>query len=393
MSELKYRKEDHKIIISLSGRIDTNNASEVEKDMLNILENNKDMIPAIDAGKLEYISSAGLRILMKLRKIHEKRITVFEVSQDVYDIFESTGFTEMFNIQKRLREVSVEGCELLGKGGNGAVYRLDPETIVKVYYGERNSPEKIRQNRMVTKDVFLHGIPTTIAFDMVRVGENYGVVMEMIDARSMLREIGTHPEKLDEYAGMIADTLIKLHQTEFEEGTLPDSRDRARRDIKAIEEAGFLKPDEADRLYKLIDDIPYRNTFVHQDFHPGNMMLQNGEIVLIDVEDAGLGHPVLDLSSMYLVYVIAAEHGWGKEEGMDKKKFARLWDIIIRKYFDTDDSKKIKEINRILKGYAAIKFMRGVATSPTVPNIMRKPVIAESKKKLFSMIDTLHPIP
>jgi hypothetical protein len=48
---------------------------------------------------------------------------------------------------KPMREISVEGCELLGKGGNGAVYRLDEETIVKVYFGERNSPEKIRQNR------------------------------------------------------------------------------------------------------------------------------------------------------------------------------------------------------------------------------------------------------
>ena len=45
---------------------------------------------------------------------------------------------------KPMREISVEGCELLGKGGNGAVYRLDEETIVKVYFGERNSPEKIR---------------------------------------------------------------------------------------------------------------------------------------------------------------------------------------------------------------------------------------------------------
>ena len=85
---------------------------------------------------------------------------------------------------KPLREVSVEGCELIGKGGNGAVYRLDPETIVKVYFGERNSPEKIKQNREVTKNAFVHGIPTTIAFDMVRVGENYGVVFEMINARS-----------------------------------------------------------------------------------------------------------------------------------------------------------------------------------------------------------------
>ena len=39
---------------------------------------------------------------------------------------------------KPMREISIEGCELLGRGGNGEVYRLDPETIVKVYYGKRN---------------------------------------------------------------------------------------------------------------------------------------------------------------------------------------------------------------------------------------------------------------
>ena len=90
---------------------------------------------------------------------------------------------------KPMREISIEGCELIGKGGNGAVYGLDPETIVKVYYGDRNSPEKIDQNREVTKRAFVQGVPTTIAFDMVRVGENYGVVYEMIDAKSLAQEI------------------------------------------------------------------------------------------------------------------------------------------------------------------------------------------------------------
>ena len=38
-----------------------------------------------------------------------------------------------------MREISIEGCEVIGKGGNGVVYKLDPETIVKVYFGERIS--------------------------------------------------------------------------------------------------------------------------------------------------------------------------------------------------------------------------------------------------------------
>lgn len=295
---------------------------------------------------------------------------------------------------KPMREISIEGCELLGRGGNGEVYRLDPETIVKVYYGKRNSPEKIKQNREVTRDAFVQGIPTTIAFDMVKVGDNYGVVFEMIDAKSFSEEIASNPAKTDEYAEMIADMLIKLHHTEFKKGALPDSRDRVRADIKATYDAGFYTQKEVDRLNELVEKIPYRNTFIHQDFHPGNIMLQNGEIVLIDVEDAGLGHPVLDLSSMYLVYITAQKSKWKTTDmGITKQQFSRIWDIIIRKYFETNDPNEIEEINRILKGYSMIKLIRGVATSPSVPNIIRKPFTASSKKKLFSIIDTLHPIP
>lgn len=303
-----------------------------------------------------------------------------------------TGKTNELN--KKMREISVEGCELLGKGGNGAVYRLDDETIVKVYFGERNSLEKIRQNRETTRNAFVQGVPTMIAFDMVRVGEDYGVVYELINARSFGQEIASNPDKTDEYANMIADMLIKLHNTEFRKDSLPDSRDRSKKDILDTVNAGFYKPDEAERLYKLIDAIPYRNTFIHQDFHPGNLMLQNGEIMLIDVDDSGLGHPILDLAAMYLVYVTAAKASWKTTElGITKKQYARIWDIIVRKYFNTNSPDEIAEINRIINGYSMIKFIRGVATSPSVPNILRKPIVNRSKKKLLSIVDTLHPIP
>ena len=229
---------------------------------------------------------------------------------------------------KPLREISVEGCKILGEGGNGAVYRLDDETIVKVYFSERHSPERIKKNRETTKKAFVHGIPTMIAFDMVRVGENYGVVYENINAKSLSQEICEHPEKIDEYANMIVDTLIKMHHTEFEKGTLQDSRERLRNDVIATREAGVYNDKEYERVMKLVDEIPVRNTFIHQDFHPGNLMLQDGEIVLIDTDDSGLGHPLLDLLAMYMVYVTAAKRNFKLTSmGLTKEQFARLWDI------------------------------------------------------------------
>jgi len=293
-----------------------------------------------------------------------------------------------------MREISVEGCQILGKGGNGAVYRLDDENIVKVYFSNRYSPERINRSRETTKRAFVNGIPTMIAFDMVKVGENYGVVYEMINAKPIGQEICEHPDKIDEYSNLIADTLLNIHHIEFAKGTLPDSKERLRKEVIATRDAGFYKPEEAARVMKLIDGIPDRNTFIHQDFHPGNLMLQNGEIMLIDVDDSGLGHPIIDLAAMHLVYVTAAKTSYKLTAmGLTKEQFARVWNNILKRYFHTDDENKIKEINRVIEGYAMISLIKGVATSPNVKNWIRKPVVAIYKKKFFKMIDTLYPIP
>ena len=296
---------------------------------------------------------------------------------------------EKSKVKKELRTISIEGLEEIGKGGNGTVYRIDDETIVKVYYGERNTVEKIRNNREITKDVFVQGIPSAIAFDMVRVGENYGVVYELIDAKSLSHEIKEHPDKLEEYSILIADTLKSLHKTEFEMGKLPDAKEAAHRDVKAVHDRGIINDSEAAILYKMIDDVPDRNTFIHQDFHPGNIMLQKGEPILIDVEDAGLGHPVFDLSSMYLVYVTAAHSEKGGFEGINAKQFDKIWDIVMKRYFDTDDDQKIAELNRVLLAYSRIKFFRGVATSPRVPKLLRKIVPKFIKKKVINDAKTI----
>ncbi len=296
--------------------------------------------------------------------------------------------------EKAMREISIDGCEIIGKGGNGAVYRLDDETIVKVYFSVRASKEKIDRNREITKTAFVHGIPTMIAFDMVKVGNDFGVVYEMINAKSLGQEIVEHPDRIDDLAQMIADTLKKLHSTEFEEGTLPSSKERFRNEVRLTAEAGFYKPQEVERLNRLIDEIPDRNTFIHQDFHPGNLMLQNDEIVLIDVDDSGLGHPIFDLAAMYLVYVSAAKSQWKTTQmGLTKKQFERIWDVILKRYFGTTSPSEIAEIDRIIGGYQYINLIKGVATSPSVPNFLRKPVVASTKRKLFKIIDTLHPIP
>ena len=106
---MKTKTENRTLTIFLEGRIDTNNAGEVEREISEAVGNRDDSVEHVvmDAGALEYISSAGLRVLMKLRKELKEPLRISEVSRDVYEIFETTGFTELFDIRKALREAGM----------------------------------------------------------------------------------------------------------------------------------------------------------------------------------------------------------------------------------------------------------------------------------------------
>ena len=125
--------KNNDLTLYLEGRIDSNHAAETEAAMLEAIRKHPGADIVLDAENLEYISSAGLRALMTLRKYSEDPITIKSVSAEVYEIFEMTGFTELFDVQKALRSVSTDGLEIIGKGTTATVYRLDREMVLKVF--------------------------------------------------------------------------------------------------------------------------------------------------------------------------------------------------------------------------------------------------------------------
>ncbi|MBO7703013.1 MAG: STAS domain-containing protein [Solobacterium sp.] len=91
--------EDGTLTIILPERIDASNAAAAEAEIEQILAEGTAEKIVLDAGTLEYISSAGLRIIIKLVK-REKNVTVVNVSPVVYEIFEVSGFTNFISVEK-----------------------------------------------------------------------------------------------------------------------------------------------------------------------------------------------------------------------------------------------------------------------------------------------------
>ena len=183
--------DNEKITISLEGRIDSGNAAAVESEFNDVMKDKNPSAVILDAEGLDYISSAGLRLILRLRKSHpDLRIT--GVTPEGYDILDMTGFTEMMTVEKGYRIVSVEGAEEIGRGANGVVYRIDQDNVVKVYK-DGNALEEIRHEREVARKALILGIPTAISYDVVRVGDHYGSVFELLNATSFSKILAEHP--------------------------------------------------------------------------------------------------------------------------------------------------------------------------------------------------------
>lgn len=87
------------LVLALEGRLDTTTAPQLEAELRSGLDGVQDL--TIDMEKLVYISSAGLRVLLKAQKVMNKqgKMTVKNVSQEIKDVFEVTGFNELLNIE------------------------------------------------------------------------------------------------------------------------------------------------------------------------------------------------------------------------------------------------------------------------------------------------------
>ena len=331
-----YRIDKDIMYIAIEGRIDASNASIAEEKIFSIKNENPGKHTVIDADKLEYISSAGLRVILKVRK-EEPKLAIINVDADVYEVFDMTGFTEMVTVEKAYQRMSVEGCEFIAKGANGAVYRYDAETILKTYFAKDALPE-IKQERENARRAFVLGINTAIPYGIVRVGDGYGTVTELLNAVSVTKLIRNNPDDMSEAVKYYVDMLKSIHAIEVEDGEVPDMKETA------LAWADFVAPHlpegQGKKLRALIEAVPKRNTLMHGDYHTNNIMIQNGEPLLIDMDTLCMGHPVFELGSMFNAFV-----GYSELDHQNMMDFfgysfetaGRFWNMSLKAYLGTDD--------------------------------------------------------
>lgn len=372
--------------------ITSSNAEQLGKAFMEILGQNPEKKIEIDMGEVEYISSAGLRILLACSKKLAYPLTIRNVLPQVHDILDITGFTSILDVHRKMREISVDGCEVIGRGAQGTVYKLDEETIVKVFHSP-DSLSLIQVEQEKSKQALISGIPTAISYDIVKVGENYGSVFELLRARNLNDVFLESPDQELELLRKYVDLIRRIHAVEAKKGSLPDSRTVFLQYADDLQ--GVLPEDVSTRIKELLQSMPEDLHFVHGDLQMKNVMLNGDDLILIDMETLSVGNPVFDLQGPFVTYAAYTEDepdNLVSFLGLTQEKGRLIWEKILEYYFcDRDENARREAENRIrILGY--LRFLDRVVTHGMTREDLKETRIrhsVEHLRELLPLVDSL----
>ena len=333
---MRFALENETLTLYLEGELNSYNADGVEKDIQSTLEGKRFKSLVVNFENLHYISSAGLRIILKLKQKYGD-VIVTDASLEVYDVLQMTGFTNIMTVKKALKRVYISGAEVIGEGFFSTVYRIDKDTIIKVF-NRVSDPDQIERELRLAKEAFILGIPTAISFDIVRVDDKLGVRFEMLDCMSLKNAIIAYPERKNEFFDKYTALLKKINSTECFNPAIPNIKSFYLEKVETIKP--FLEEKYYQKAKKLIESIPERQTFVHGDCHFKNIMVQQEELLLIDMDTLSVGHPIFELAALYCPYCAFEEDAPGNTEkflGISCQEANQLYNALVDRYFAKDD--------------------------------------------------------
>lgn len=374
------------MIYNLTGRIDTANALNVDAQIQEAIDKATAPVTSLtfDCSTLDYISSTGLRVVLKYKKAYPS-LEVVNVSNDVYSVFEMTGFSRIMTVKKALRKIDLAQCTVLGQGGNGAVYRVNAEEIVKVQHNAEN--DQVMHNEIArSRAAFVLGVPTAISFDIVDCGEGrLGAVYEALNSDTLGHYVHTDPSQLQAMAVKYAELLKNLHRTEADVAEFGSIKDVYRASLASSVQ--YYTPEEVKMCGELLDMIPDRSTLVHGDAHTNNILMgADGELMFIDMADTAVGHPIFDYAGIGLAMLCSQS----RDDlclgicGMLPTEVNQFLPVAVACRFGLKDPEEIRAVMGRLLSVSLMKYMIIMGHNTQSVNEFRPLLLNILRQRLFA---------
>jgi uncharacterized protein (TIGR02172 family) len=384
------------LTIYLEGNLDKTNSPTLVKEIFTAIGSHPKALPKLDFEELKDISNEGLHLLKKIKDTIGIKLIIQNVSNEIYDILNNTGFTEIHNVQKKLRSVNIEGLEKIGDGGMAKVYKLDEGKVIKVFKPNISFDLMIQKEKAVATTAYISGVPTPIAYETVKVGDYYGIIFEYLEAKDLVVVMENDREHIEDYIKEFVKTIKKVHKIKINPEKSVSIKQKNIEILPLLEGEGkLLNKEEMEKIKKILETIPDTNTFIHGDFHPGNIMYKNGEMIFIDLSTSGYGHPIFDMSSMYIIYKIFASDPEQKKNiqsarGFSAEEIKNIYNIFLKEYLETEDKNLIEKADKQIQGIACTRLL---FSDIAVPGLIPREALNNFKRTAIQYYDSgLEPI-
>ena len=200
-------------------------------------------------------------------------------------------------------------------------------------------------------------------------------------------------KSMDELVEMSVGLLKVIHSCEVDAGSLPDMKQVV---LEWIEfDRDYLPADQYEKLKALVQAVPETNHLLHGDYHIKNVLVQNGECLLIDMDTLCYGHPIFEFASMYNDY---CGYSYLDPEvsmnfyGVSHDEVVEFWRKSLALYLGTDDAARLDDVERkaMLIGFARI--LRRAVRKMDPCSEEQEQTMANARKQIagiLPLVDTL----
>ena len=283
-----------------------------------------------------------------------------------------------------LKQLSIEGCELIGRGAHASVYRIAPDEIVKVYR-EDIPYERVLTEKRRAKRAFILGVPTAISFDIVKVGKCFGTVYELLDAEPTDSFVNRSAGNMEDFIGMSVELLRYIHSLDADTS---DCADMKADHFKWVDNTEHLTgAHTADVIRGIIEGVPDSNKLLHGDFHLKNIIIVNGKPMMIDMDTLCYGDPVFDLATItnsYLTFPQMAPEAATVQLGISVENAYHIWKRTLSLYYDGMSREELAGIEYKARILGLIRILDFVQRS--VPPDLRDMLTGQSISMLNELI-------
>ena len=197
--------------------------------------------------------------------------------------------------------ISLNEWKQLGEGGNGTTYvnANDPDVMLKVSHQDEEKEEAMSKEFFVSKAVYELGIPTPEMKQLVKVGDNMGIICQLIKGKkSFARLCNDEPERLEELARQMAELTKLLHATSVPASSgMPSMKELM---LEALAQTQMLGGKKLQAVKEFVMGLSDDGTLLHGDLQMGNLIMADKRPYWIDLGRAAHGTPMFDLGHFYL---------------------------------------------------------------------------------------------